>query len=110
MASDSTTGPHAGDAPDAIVVHSEDNVATAARMLKAGEPVRVTSDGSQITVRATQDIPFGHKLAVQAIPSGAEVRKYGEVIGVAAAEIAAGGHVHVHNVKSLRAQAEMLER
>jgi hypothetical protein len=30
------------------------------------------------------------------------VRKYGECIGVATADIAAGSHVHVHNMESRR--------
>ncbi|MEV6507525.1 altronate dehydratase family protein [Streptomyces sp. NPDC051642] len=50
------------------------------------------------TTPAAEDIPAGHKVALHAIPKGAPVRKYGEVIGVALADIPAGGHVHVHNL------------
>lgn len=53
------------------------------------------SDG---TTPAVEDIPAGHKVALHDIPKGAPVRKYGEVIGVALADIPAGGHVHVHNL------------
>ena len=49
-------------------------------------------------------IPFGHKIAVASMAAGAPVIKYGEVIGVATAEIRPGQHVHVHNVRSDRAR------
>lgn len=50
------------------------------------------------TTPAAEDIPAGHKVALRAVPKGAPVRKYGEVIGVALADIPAGAHVHVHNL------------
>lgn len=50
------------------------------------------------TTPAAEDIAAGHKVALHDIPQGAPVRKYGEVIGVALADIPAGGHVHVHNL------------
>ena len=43
-------------------------------------------------------IPTGHKVAVRAIDAGQPVRKVGLVIGWAAAPIAAGDHVHDHNL------------
>jgi altronate dehydratase len=43
-------------------------------------------------------VPFGHKVALRDIACGAEVVKYGVVIGTAQADIAAGEHVHVHNL------------
>ena len=42
----------------------------------------------------------GHKYAARAIQAGEAVVKYGQVIGVAKADIAAGRHVHTHNVRS----------
>jgi altronate hydrolase len=62
--------------------------------VRRGSPVR-TVDG---VVPATDDIPAGHKVAVRAIPAGAPVRKYGEVIGVAREAILPGAHVHLHNL------------
>jgi altronate dehydratase len=41
-------------------------------------------------VTAKEDIPFAHKFAICPIPKGAEVRKYGEVIGEASEAIGAG--------------------
>ncbi|WP_305972669.1 MULTISPECIES: UxaA family hydrolase [unclassified Mameliella] len=63
-----------------------DNVVTAVTPLEIGQ------EG------ATQLIPRGHKLAAQAIPKGAPVIKYAQVIGYAAEDIVAGAHVHTHNL------------
>ena len=43
-------------------------------------------------------IPLGHKVAIKEIRSGNPIIKYGEIIGKATKAIAAGQHVHVHNV------------
>ena len=43
-------------------------------------------------------VPVGHKIARHDIKAGAFIRKYGQVIGVATADIAAGAHVHTHNL------------
>ena len=51
-----------------------------------------------------QDISYAHKFARQFIPKGADVKKYGEVIGIATDDIQPGMHVHVHNVDSKRAR------
>ena len=48
---------------------------------------------------------MGHKIALHAITSGAPVRKYGQYIGAATADIAPGEHVHVHNLASRRARS-----
>ncbi len=56
-------------------------------------------DGSHVVVR--EAVPRGHKLALIDLPAGAEVRKYGQPIGLAIRDIAAGEHVHEHNLRSL---------
>jgi altronate hydrolase len=56
-------------------------------------------DGSLVVVR--EAVPRGHKLALIDLPAGTEVRKYGQPIGLAVRDIAAGEHVHVHNLRSL---------
>jgi (2R)-sulfolactate sulfo-lyase subunit alpha len=55
-----------------------------------------------IEVRALSDIPIGHKVAIQALESGATVIKYGVDIGRTVAPIRVGEHLHVHNVKTKR--------
>jgi altronate hydrolase len=44
-------------------------------------------------------VPRGHKVAVAAVPAGGVIRKYNQVIGFASTDIAAGDHVHTHNVE-----------
>lgn len=86
-----------------IVISEKDNVATALEALDPGRVV--TAAGLSVTVH--ESIPRGHKLAVCAIPAGAEVRKYGSAIGVAMADIAVGAHVHTHNVASTRGRGDL---
>ena len=49
-------------------------------------------------VRTTARVPAGHKLAVKPISPGAPARRYNQIIGFATRAIAAGDHVHVHNL------------
>ncbi len=55
-----------------------------------------------LTITVLHDIPIGHKLALGPIADGDTIVKYGHDIGRAVADIAAGGHVHVHNIKTKR--------
>jgi altronate hydrolase len=78
----------------AVVLRPEDDVAIAKRGLPAGTALE---DGqSRLVVRA--DVPAGHKVARRAVATGQPVRRYGQVIGFATQDIAAGDHVHVHNL------------
>ena len=45
-----------------------------------------------------QDIRSGHKVARRARRTGEEVRRYGQVIGFATADISVGDHVHTQNL------------
>ena len=74
-----------------IRLHPADNVVIARATLLPGAPV---DDG----VSATQRIPPGHKVAAGHINEGEPVRKYNQIIGFATKSIAAGEHVHVHNL------------
>jgi altronate hydrolase len=85
--------------PSAIVLDPADNVAMALRALAEGEEIVV--EGTPLRTRTA--IPTGQKLARRAIPAGDPVLKYNEPIGLAAKAIAAGEHVHAHNVRSARA-------
>ena len=72
--------------PDAIRLAPEDDVATALRPLEVGVAVHGA------TVAAL--IPRGHKLALRKLAKGEPVRKYGQIIGYAARDVAPGEHVH----------------
>ncbi len=86
--------------PGVIVINEKDNVATALDELPAGETVSVKIEGRMENIEVLSRIPRGHKFALQLIEQGGAVIKYGETIGMSTAAIAAGEHVHVHNVVS----------
>jgi altronate dehydratase len=83
-------------------LHREDNVAMALSDFSKGNAVRI--DGSEILFR--DPVEYGHKFALRDIRAGEPIIKYAETIGVATRDISAGEHVHVHNVKSLRARKQ----
>jgi hypothetical protein len=89
---------------DALQLDPGDDVATMLRAMTAGEMARIGSRSGLLTVVLVDPVPIHHKVAVRAIAPGAQVRKYGEVIGQAQQAIALGAHVHTHNLKSLRAR------
>jgi len=62
-----------------------------------------------MSVTLTNDIPYGHKIALTDIPKGEAIVKYGEHIGIATTDIRAGQHVHVHNVESTRGRGDWEE-
>jgi altronate hydrolase len=90
----------------ALVISARDNVATALEPLEAGRTIRV-GEASIIVLEA---IPRGHKVALGAIARGDAVVKYGSPIGTASADIAAGTHVHTHNVASTRGRGDLGSR
>lgn len=79
----------------AVRLHSDDDVAIAKINLVPGQTLRL-SEGQTITI--AQTIPSGHKFALRPVPAGQAIRRYGQIIGSASADIAPGEHVHVHNV------------
>ncbi len=77
---------------DLLQIHPQDDVAVCVHPVTAG-----TTLGS---LRVVNDIPVGHKVALHPIAAGTLVRKYGFPIGRATTAIAAGEHVHSHNLAS----------
>lgn len=75
-----------------IQIHPEDTVAVALSPIAAGTEC--------CGVIARTDIPQGHKMAIQAMPKGSQVVKYGFSIGHATEDIAPGQWVHSHNVST----------
>lgn len=89
----------------ALVLQTRDNVATALFALDAGTWVQAHGAGcTAALVVLREPIALCHKFALQAIAQGEQVFKYGEVIGLATRNIAAGEHVHTHNLESARAR------
>ena len=89
-----TATPPAGIAEPLVPMPGTDDVGLVAGDVVRGTPLRAAAG----VVTAIDDIPAGHKVAVRAVTAGAPVRKYGEVIGIARADIPAGAHVHLHNL------------
>jgi altronate hydrolase len=78
----------------AIHLHPDDDVAVATIDL----PPRMTISGPWGDVRVSKLVHTGHKLALRPVPLGGAVHRYGQIIGFATQEIAAGDHVHSHNL------------
>ncbi|MEJ6394216.1 altronate dehydratase family protein [Gymnodinialimonas sp. 2305UL16-5] len=67
-------------------LHDADNIAIALENLAVG------------VAGAIETVPRSHKIAVADIAEGAKILRYGQVIGTADTFIAAGSHVHSHNM------------
>lgn len=92
---------------DAIMIKAQDNVATALRDLKAGDICNFSSGESVHQVTIKEPIEYGHKFAVTDISKGADIIKYGEVMGRATAPIPQGAHAHIQNIESLRGRGDL---
>jgi len=92
------------DRPNVLRLNPADNVVVAMRRIEAGESL--ADEG----VTAGELIPSGHKIAARAIKSGEAVRKYGQVIGVATADIPPGAHVHNHNLAMSELREDAVQR
>jgi altronate dehydratase small subunit len=88
----------------ALRLKDDDHVAVCLRDIPTGG--RLEFDGG-LAVTARGAIPAGHKVALRAIAAGELIRKYGQTIGRAGIAIAAGEHVHVHNVEGTRGRGDL---
>ncbi|MEC9004203.1 MAG: altronate dehydratase family protein [Planctomycetota bacterium] len=79
---------------DAIHLHSNDNIGVATRNLNAGEVISVAT--SEITLQ--EDVPTGHKFALESLTADQQIFKYGQSIGITSDAIGAGHWVHTHNL------------
>ena len=73
-----------------IRLHPADDVLIARAQLIGGSSVE------GVSVRGL--VPAGHKVAVRDLALGQPVRRYNQIIGFATRPIAAGDHVHTHNL------------
>jgi altronate hydrolase len=77
-----------------IHLNPADNVAIARVALSPGQLLEVSGR----SIRVTDAVPAGHKVAIDVISAGENVLRYGQVIGRARARTELGQHVHTHNV------------
>src|SRR6266705_3699743 len=75
-----------------IRLHPNDDVVIARQQLVSG----TTLIDEKVAVSGL--IPPGHKIATRAIAVGEPVKRYDQIIGFAKRPIAAGEHVHLHNL------------
>ena len=75
-----------------IRLHQNDDVVIARQQLVSGTALLDES------VKVSGLVPPGHKVATHAIPAGAPVKRYNQIIGFAKRAIAPGEHVHLHNL------------
>ena len=80
----------------ALILRQGDDAAVAREWIPAD--TRLT--GGPAPISAREAIRPGHKFALRNIPKDAPVRKYGHVIGFASEDIAAGAHIHSHNLEA----------
>jgi (2R)-sulfolactate sulfo-lyase subunit alpha len=89
-----------------LLVHSPKDtcVVVVVEDLKAGTEMLgvITENDTTFHLKAKMDIPIGHKVALKDIKAGDTIWKYGEDVGKAIADVAAGEHLHVHNMKTKR--------
>ena len=89
-----------------FVVHDEnDSVGVVVvEGIRTGQDLEgwIMDQDKTLKVKAQQDIPIGHKLAIRALKDGDTVIKYGVDIGRVVAPIKVGEHAHVHNIKTKR--------
>lgn len=74
-----------------------DSVAVAIEPVRKGETLAV----GNVMVTALEDIPAGHKIALEDIKAQEPIIKYGYPIGAAKRDIKAGEHVHGDNLHTL---------
>ena len=78
--------------PDAIRLNPADNIVIALRDLGSGSVV------PDVSAPLAGPVSRGHKIAARAVAEGENVIRYGQIIGVATRPIAAGEHIHTHNL------------
>ncbi len=93
------------EAKRALAMNPRDNVAVALENILPADQITIQVKGGETrSLRALESIPFGFKVALDSIPQGGLVYKYGETIGRATKDIKTGEQVHVHNIQGVRVQ------
>ena len=82
--------------PSALLLIPQDDVLVACQDISMGDQV---PNGVEFLM-AKGTIPRGHKISRHIIEVGQPVRKFGQIIGFASKKIAAGDHVHSHNLEA----------
>ena len=79
-----------------VLLNVVDNVFICCQSIEKNESVYLGEE--LITLNSNIDV--GHKVARVNIKHGQKILRYGAPIGSATADIKAGEHIHIHNMKS----------
>lgn len=89
------------------IIAAEDNVGTVVGAEVTAPCTLPVIGAASGAIEVKSAIPHGHKVALKALPAGADVLKYGVVIGRLARAVAPGEHVHTQNLESLRGRGDL---
>lgn len=96
---------------NALIMNTEDNVATCVKDVEAGTTVYYRKDAEVKSITAEERIPYCHKIALQDVEKGQDIIKYGESIGKTLSAIKKGHWVSDKNITSVPRdyETELLE-
>ena len=86
---------------NALLMDKKDNIVVCVKDVASGSEVIYSHDGELRTLTAKDNIPACHKVAIRAIEKGADVLKYGELIGRTNRAINVGELVDHQNIFSV---------
>lgn len=86
---------------NALLMDEKDNVVTCVTEVAAGQDVVYRKGQEFCTVKAEENIPYCHKVALVDLKKGDEVIKYGESLGVMTEDAAKGYWVSHNNLVSV---------
>ena len=85
---------------NALMMNPADNVVTTVTEINKGEDVCYMNGTKCVTLKAEENIPYCHKVALTDLSQGSEVIKYGESLGRMVMPVAKGCWVNGQNLKS----------
>ncbi len=86
---------------NALLMDDTDNGVTCVTEVAKGGQVTYQKGREVYALKAETDIPYCHKIALEDLAAGAEVRKYGEIIGRTTRPIPRGHWVSHENILSV---------
>ena len=95
-------------APDFLIHDEGDHVGVSVQDVSAGHRRAVYMDSDrELELDVTEDVPLGHKVALQDLGEGVELIEYRVTVGLTRKPIKKGAMVHVHNLRSARWQSSV---
>lgn len=88
----------------AIQIHSRDTIAVLIQDVQPLDTIWIQCGREVFSFTAAEAIPKGHKIALEELPRGTEVIKYGYPIGKTVCLISKGGRVDHTNIIGSRMQ------